>query len=228
MTWSRNRFLKPRYFRREPTGTSSRNPASTGVPSGDGRRDDHAVGLHAAQLARLQIHDDHDLAADQLFGLIRSGDSGDDLADFVADVDHTFSSLSAPATRSADFTWPTRISTLAKSSMVMRRSLRRAAAAAALQRRAPRPELAAGADGVARRALAVCSDFLFHGCNFLQCFGFFHARKYGAGSPIARAGTQSAPSELIDAHLSRARQTARVAAKSFPWLWARRDAPAPP
>ena len=79
------------YFSREPTGTSSRNPASTGFPSGPDRRgNDHAVRFHATQLARLQIHDDHHFAAHQLFRLIRRGDSGDDLADFVADVHHHF------------------------------------------------------------------------------------------------------------------------------------------
>ena len=44
-------------------------------------------------LRGCEIHDDHDFAADELFGLVSGGDSGDDLADFVAHVDHNFQQL---------------------------------------------------------------------------------------------------------------------------------------
>ena len=47
----------------------------------------HAVGLQPAHLARRKIGDDHDAAADQLFGRVPLGDAGENLALLVAEID---------------------------------------------------------------------------------------------------------------------------------------------
>src|SRR5438132_1378339 len=49
--------------------------------------DDHAVRFQPAQLARLKVGNDYDLAADQVFRFVSQRDSGDELADFCAYID---------------------------------------------------------------------------------------------------------------------------------------------
>lgn len=53
-------------------------------PNGGG--DDHAVGFNAAQFSRREVHNDYYFASDKLFGFVRGGDAGDDLAYFCADI----------------------------------------------------------------------------------------------------------------------------------------------
>src|SRR5579863_690354 len=48
---------------------------------------DHAIGLQSAQFARSEVGDDDHFAADQRFGRVGFGDSGQDLPHFGADVD---------------------------------------------------------------------------------------------------------------------------------------------
>ena len=53
----------------------------------DRGREDHAVGLDAHELRRLQVRDDDDVAADEGLGLVLRRDARDDLAPLVAEID---------------------------------------------------------------------------------------------------------------------------------------------
>ena len=77
------------YFRRAPTGTSSRKPASTGLPSGPAEAATiMPLDSTPRSLRGCEIHDHDDFAPDQLLRLVGRGDAGDDLAHFVADIHH--------------------------------------------------------------------------------------------------------------------------------------------
>ena len=109
------------YFSRAPTGTSSRNPASTGVPFSPSEAatimpfDSSPRILRGSRLATM-----HDLAPDERLRRVGLGDARQDLATLGAEVDfQTQKLVGALDVLSATFTWPTRISTLAKSSMVI-------------------------------------------------------------------------------------------------------------
>src|SRR6266851_7217030 len=65
-------------------GEASKDRAAFGTY---GRGDDHAVGFDATELARREIHDDGDFAADQFFRLVVLRDSGANLANLCADID---------------------------------------------------------------------------------------------------------------------------------------------
>ncbi len=52
----------------------------------EGGGDDHALRFNAAKFTRGEVGDDDHLASDEGFGSVGLGDSGDDLADFGADV----------------------------------------------------------------------------------------------------------------------------------------------
>ena len=67
----------------------------------------------------MQVGHNHHLAADEFLRLIGSGDAGDNLPYFIAQVYFEPQEPVCPFTGSAACTWPTRKSTLAKSSMVM-------------------------------------------------------------------------------------------------------------
>ena len=113
-------------------------------------RHDHAVGFDAAQLARLQIRDDHHFAVRPSARACRPRRCRPRWCAARGSPMSTFrcSSLSAPLTRSADSTRPTRRSTLTKSSIG---DLRRS--------RAPRPR---------RRRLLAEQRVLFRGDRFFQ------------------------------------------------------------
>jgi hypothetical protein len=75
------------YFSRAPSGTSSRNPASTGAPSGQRSGQQHPVRLQAPHLARSQIGHNHNLPPDQLFRLVVLRNPGQNLPLLVAQID---------------------------------------------------------------------------------------------------------------------------------------------
>ena len=82
--------------------------------------------VEAAQLARLQIGDDHYFAPDELLRLVGERDAGHNGARLgLTDVHFEVQQLVGALDGSADFTSPTRRSTFAKSSIEIKFTARR-------------------------------------------------------------------------------------------------------
>ena len=135
---------------REPAGgIDGSTDDSDSAPAFDARRQHHPVRLDAHQLRRLQVRHDHDRPADELIGLIRLGDAGDDRPLLRADVHLQLDQLLRLRNGFGSSTFATRSSTFMKSSIEMprigRRRRRRGAGAARRSRR--RSGVAAGGGG---------------------------------------------------------------------------------
>ena len=136
----------------------------------------------------------------------------------------SFSSLSAPTMRSAVLIWPTRISTLAKSSMPI---------FSAVQERLPRRRLFAAAAARWRwRWRAGCSGdgaflcFVFHGFDPLHCFCFFDAWEKWLRLAECGAGSELSPAQAVEFLRAEAAGAGRAASRLLRCYPAARDAPA--
>src|ERR1700730_7967350 len=86
-------------------GEAGKDGATFGADSGGY---DHAVGLDAAEFARLEVDHHDNLAADQLFGFVVLRNSGANLAYLAADIDRQLQQFvrAHDALRGFDLTYP--------------------------------------------------------------------------------------------------------------------------
>jgi len=161
---------------------------------------DHAIGEHAAHLARFEIGHDHHLAADQLLGPVGFGDAGYERAWLgLSDLHFQFQQLSGALDRLRSSTSPTRISTLAKSSIEI---LDAGSGAGQARRRArvrrQKPAAGAGAlpTSAACRAASCSSSARISG---MAIFGSMRGNTgVDSGDPLPRL--ELSPGQILEAH----------------------------
>ena len=224
------------YFSRDPTGTSSRKPASTGLPSGAAvAAKIMPLDSTPRNLRGAQIHDHDDFAADELLGLVGGGDAGDDLADLVADIHHQLQQLVGAGDALGGFHQADAHLDLgeivdADARRAPRRRPRRGG-----RRRAPRT--GGGLQWRRQRLPAGCRRMLpldalglqyvlFHGQISSPELLFFRRAEIRRGLADARPGWQLSPGELVDSQLGQGADLSELAPDLDCGDWAARDAPA--
>src|SRR5260370_3958427 len=169
-------------------GEASEDRAAFGA---DGGGDDHAVGFDAAKLARREIDDHGDFAADQFFWLIELRDAGANLANLRADIDGELKQLVRADDALGGLNLPDAHLHFGK---VLNADLFRGG------RRSGRGNAARGWRARSRRGgntrrLLLC--FVFHSLHPLDCLCFFDSREELLRLAERCAGSQMSPAQFV-------------------------------